>query len=214
MAEGNLNPVRYFAFEGIVGVGKSEQTKRFLKKLRETWHGEIKETREPGGSEIAEEVRNLVQVRQFEEEMESVTEQYGYAMSRAQTLRKVVRPALDRGAIVVADRSVYTSISYQGFGRGLGVETVLDINRVAVAGLFPHAAFIINTDIDIALSRCHDKYGDKFELMGRNFFVKCIEGYHYLKNNFPNVFEIDGNGSIEEVHERIWCVASGLLGIK
>lgn len=208
-----INEIRYIAFEGIVGVGKSTQFKLFNSRLRKVWPHGVTETCEPGGSPIADDFRKLVQVTRYEEEMDPVTEQYGYAGSRAQTLRAIVRPALECGEIVTADRSVYSSISYQGFGRGLGVEAVLDINKVAVAGLFPHAALFINTDLDIALPRAKDKLGDKFESMGPDFFMKCLEGYKYVKQNFPNVVEIDGNKSIEEVHEQIWTVAMALLKI-
>lgn len=210
-----ITEFRYFAVEGIVGVGKSVQTERLKNRLQMVFpDNEVLSTKEPGGTEIAEEIRSVVLRTTFDEDMTPKAEQFLYAASRAQSLPKVVQPVLDRGGFVVTDRCAYASLAFQGFGRGLGVEVVLDINRQAVDDLWPHAAFFINTDIDLALSRCHDKYGDKFESMGPDFFEKCIEGYRYIVKNFPHVYEIDGNGTVEEVHEQIWTIASGLLGLK
>jgi dTMP kinase len=208
-----MREIRYFAFEGIVGAGKSRQFSLFVHELKKVWNGEILATKEPGGCEIADEIRRVVQATRFGEEMEPISEQLLYAASRAQTLRTLVRPTLNRQGIVVSDRSVFSSIAYQGFGRGLGYETVKQINQAAVEDLWPHAVFFINTDIEVALARTSDLAGDKFEGMQKDFYIRCLEGYKYIAKNYDNIFEIDGNGTVSEVHQQIWSIASGLLGI-
>ncbi len=204
----------YGAFEGIVGCGKTTQSKLLHDRLRDLYpEREVIWTREPGGSEIADAIRKVVQGTEFAEDMDPVCEQYLYAASRAHTLRKVVKPVLDRGGIVVADRSVFTSVSFQGFGRGLGPELVLKINEAAVDGLLPDRVLFINTGIDMCLGRKGDLAGDKFEAMGHEFFSKAIEGYLYAVATFSIVKEIDGNGTIAEVQEKVWEVVASDLGL-
>ena len=139
--------------------------------------------------------------------MDPVCEQYLYAASRAQILRKVIKPVLDKRGIVVADRSVFTSMTYQGFGRNLGIERVLKINKEAVGDVWPDLVIWLDTDLDTALARTRDASGDKFESMDKSFFEKVREGYVEVTKRFPKlVKKVDGNGSIEVVEKRIWKV--------
>lgn len=155
----------------------------------------------------------MVQGTVYTEEMDPVCEQYLYAASRAQTLKTVVKPVLDRGGIVVADRSVFTSVAFQGYGRGLGPEIVWKINDVAVNRLLPDRVLFINTDMGTALSRAKDKVGDKFDSMGPDFFARVIEGYMYAVATYNFVRLIDGNGTEDEVAQRVWQAVSGELKV-
>ena len=189
----------YIVFEGIVGSGKTTQSKLLAEKIKGVW------TREPGGSEIADSIRKVVQGTKFKEEMDSICEQYLYAASRAQTLRKIVKPALNKNKNVVADRSFFTSIAYQGFGRGLGLKKVLEINKTAIANLWPNKVFFIDLPLSEALKRISDVEGDKFELLGEDFFKKCRRGYLVAAKKYPKIVKIiNGRGSIEEVAKRIY----------
>ena len=107
----------------------------------------------------------------------------------------------------MADRSVFTSMTYQGFGRNLGIERVLKINKEAVGDVWPDLVIWLDTDLDTALARTRDASGDKFESMDKSFFEKVREGYVEVTKRFPKlVKKVDGNGSIEVVEKRIWKV--------
>lgn len=211
MNVGNKGRGTYIVFEGIIKCGKSTQAQKVYEAAAlANPNKKVIKTREPGGSEVADEIRRVVQGTKFAEEMDPVCEQYLYAASRAQTLRKIVKPVLDKGGIVIADRSYFTSLAFQGYGRGLGVEKVLKINEEAINGIKPDAVVYIDTPVEVCLSRQLDLAGDKFEAMNNEFFDKCREGYMWAANNFSNFVMVDGSGTIDEVYER---VTAGLSGI-
>lgn len=169
---------KYIVLEGIVGTGKSTQARLLYESLKNSVRGrEIILTKEPGGTEIAGEIRKIVQGYAFQEEMEPLCEAYLYAASRAQSIRKIVKPALERGAIVISDRSFISSLAYQGAARNLGISEVFDINRHAIEDTVPDIVLFLQMDIEKALQRCFDSKGDKFEKLGREFFQKIHEGY-------------------------------------
>lgn len=197
----------YIVFEGMVGSGKSTQSKRLFDYLKEKYPDwNIIHVREPGSTIIAQEIRLLAQAREFEEEMHPICEAYLYAAARAQLLHTVVHPTLDAGGIVIADRSFITSLAYQGEARGLGFDMVMDINREAVGEVIPDLVFSMQLDIDTALSRTFDAVGDKFEKMGRDFFEGVMRGYDkasklpMLTDSWCN---IDSHGTPDEVFARI-----------
>ncbi len=197
----------YLVFEGVVGTGKTTQSKRLADTLRQKFPDrEVIWTREPGGSEIAEAIRVLVQGTPFNEAMDPICEAYLYASARAQSLRAVVAPVLAKGGIVVADRSFCTSIAWQGFGRGLGLETVLEINKTAVKDILPDLIIEMDLDPEIGLKRTFDARGDKFETMPIEFFRTCVAGYRALSNHEllqARWKRIDGQGTPEEVFNRV-----------
>lgn len=212
--EGIKFPVRpYFVLEGIVGVGKTTQSRLLFDYLQlEYPNRQLLLTHEPGSSEIADDIRHVVQIKPYTEPMYPVCEAYLYAASRAQTLPTLVQPVLDRGGIVQGDRSVFTSLSYQAFGRELGLRKVVDINRAAVGQLWPSRVYVLDVNMATALGRARDKLGDKFESMGEDFFTKAVEGYKYLADQYPDlVVEIDGNGSVTEVQQRLRTSVTNFL---
>ncbi len=197
----------YIAFEGIVGTGNSTQALLLFDYLKKKYPKlQIRLTREPGGTEIAEEIRTTVQGKKYREKMDVVCEAYLYAASRAQSLRKIVKPCLAKKGYVVADRSVVTSIAYQGAARGLGIERVLKINDEAVKGILPDKIIYLDLWVDLALKRIFDFEGDKWESMDRSFFVKAHQGYLQLSklNLFRDKWvNIDARGTKPQVFERI-----------
>lgn len=124
----------YIVFEGIVGSGKSTQSRILAEMLQKKGY-QVHSVREPGTTPIAEDIRTLAQAKRWEDEsMHPITNAYLYAAARAQTLHTVVFPALEQGGVVVSDRSFLSSLAYQGEAQGLGFETVLSLNREALGG--------------------------------------------------------------------------------
>ncbi|MBD3363354.1 dTMP kinase [Candidatus Dojkabacteria bacterium] len=198
---------KYIIFEGIVGTGKSTQSKQIYSYLEDKYpNKKFIWTFEPGGSEIADEIRRVVQATEYEEKMDPICEAYLYASSRAQTIRKIIKPNLEKGNIVIADRSFLTSIAYQGFARELGPELILKINESALDDCFPDLVLFLDLDIKPALQRTFDFDGDKFEKESVDFFKKALKGYKYasqlskLKNKWVT---INARGNIDEVYQRI-----------
>lgn len=197
----------YIVFEGIVGTGKTTQSKRVFEYLKKKFPDkEIIWTREPGGTEIAEAIRKVVQGTEFNEDMDYICEQYLYAASRAQALRKVVRPVLDKGGIVVSDRNYITSLANQGYGRDLGIKQSLLINKVAIQGFIPDIVIQLRLSPKVCLSRLKDKNEDKFERLGLDFHTKLAKGYDKaskMKGICKKWIKVDASGDSDEVFEKI-----------
>ena len=198
----------YIALEGSVGAVKSTQARLLLQRLRETYTDRrIVLTREPGGSEVADEIRRVVQGTDFREDMDPICEAYLFAASRAQTLGTLVSPIHSEGGIVVADRSFVTSLAFQGEGRQLGFEKVLEINMAAIEGKLPSLILFLSIPASIGYARTHDPDGDKFERMPVEFFERVNSGYNkasqldLLRNRWR---VIDADQDIDSVHSDIW----------
>lgn len=131
--------------------------------------------REPGSTGIAEAIRKLAQATQFDELMDPICEAYLYAAARAQLLKTLIKPTVDAGGIVIADRSFVSSLAYQGRARGLGLDKVLAINHAAISDLLPDKVVYLDSEVKHALERTFDPEGDKFEQMGVEFFEKVKE---------------------------------------
>ena len=151
----------FVSFEGLDGCGKTTQARLLARALEETGV-EVVLTREPGGTPLGEQIRDLVL---HGDHVAPWAEAALYAAARAQHVEELIRPALARGATVVCDRYVDSSVAYQGAGRELGVEEVLALNLTAVGGLLPDLTFLVEVDIDTALARVGDK-GDRIERAG------------------------------------------------
>jgi len=168
----------YLVFEGIVGAGKTTLSKKLHSYLQQQYpHREVIWTREPGGTEIAENIRRLVQGTVFQEEMHPYCEAYLYAAARAQSLPTTVSPVLNQGGIVVSDRSFITSLAFQGTARDLGLETVLQINRTLIDQLLPDQVIFLDVEPATGLARTSDHNGDKFEQEPIDFFQHVRNGY-------------------------------------
>ena len=197
---------KYIVFEGVVGCGKTTQSKLLVDYLKKKLDKEIIWTREPGGSEIAESIRKVVQGTDYSEKIEPICDAYLFAAARAQTRRSVVKPAKDRGAIVIGDRSECASYAFQGEGEGLGINKVIEINKLAIDNMIPDLVIYLEIDPVVGLKRTSNKSGDKFEKRDVEFFKKVQSGYEELSEH-PLYKErwitIDGSGTKEEVHKRV-----------
>lgn len=197
----------YICFEWVVGTWKSTQSKKLVEYLQLNYpEREVVWTREPWWTEIAEAIRTLVQWTAFTEEMHPLTDVYLYASARAQSLRTIVKPVLDRWGIVVADRSFCTSLAYQWGSQWVGLDTVYEVNAVAVRDCKPDLIFFMDLDVQIGLSRTFDADGDKRERQKIDFFTAAHETYVSLWD-YPPIKDhrhtIDASWSIEEVFARV-----------
>lgn len=196
----------YIIFEGCHGTGKTTQSKKLVEFLKTKFpNREIVWTREPGGSEIADAIRKLVQGTTFTEEVDPICEAYLYAASRAQTLRRVVQPVIEKNGIVVQDNSFLTSIAYQGGFRELGIEKILAINETALNKFYPDLVIYLDLDPDVAAQRKFDSQGDRLETLVKKY-DKVVAAYKKasrlpdLKKRWINV---NADGNIEDVFNKI-----------
>ena len=179
----------FVTFEGLDGSGKSTQVE-LLRRALETEGREVVTAREPGQTELGERIRDLVL---HGGSMTPWAEALLYAAARAEVVAEVVRPALDRGADVLLDRYLDSSIVYQGIGRGLGVDGVLEVNMLATGGLLPDRTFVLAVDADASLARVGAK-PDRIEREDAAFHARVAAGYDRLASLFPErVVLLDGS---------------------
>jgi dTMP kinase len=190
----------FVTFEGLDGSGKTTQAKLLRNRL-EADGRDVVLTREPGGTELGEQVRELVL---HGGHVTPWAEALLYAASRAQHVEEVIRPALERGAAVLCDRYVDSSVAYQGVARGLGLERVLDLNLAAVGGLLPDRTFLLLIDparIGQRLRREHDR----LEREDAEFHARADAGYRELAERFPErIVSLDGTRPAEELAEEVY----------
>jgi dTMP kinase len=198
----------YIAVEGGDGFGKSKQTEILVEGIKLNYPGlEVVATREPGGCPISNEIRAVLLSDRDGEQLDYLTEAYLFAASRSQSLREVVVPVLERGGVVVSDRTVYSSLAYQGFGRRLGLDTVWKINKQAVGNILPDCVFLLDGEPEVGLERIRKKRGDTNRLDNEDiaFHRRAREGFSTLaKLNPERFFTIDGTLGIREQSEIIW----------
>lgn len=172
-------PARYVAFEGVEGCGKSTHVKRLAAHL----DGVV--TREPGGTPIGATLR-AVMADPVNTHLSPRAEALMMAADRAQHLREVVLPTLESGRHVVSDRSVYSSLAYQGFGRGLELDTLRAFNDFAIGGRWPDLVVYIRVDIDVVRRRLAKRETDRFEREDDGFFQRVIGGFDALAAAEPS----------------------------
>jgi dTMP kinase len=190
----------FVTFEGLDGSGKTTQAKLLRDRL-EADGEEIVWTREPGGTELGERIRELVL---HGGDVAPWAEALLYAASRAQHVEEVIRPALERGASVICDRYVDSSVAYQGVGRGLGLERVLELNLHAVGGLLPERTFLLLLDPTAVPTRLPGEL-DRLEREGDDFHARVDAGYRKLAERYPERFVVlDGARSAEELAEEVY----------
>jgi len=169
----------FVSFEGADGSGKSTQALLLRDALAAEGY-DVVLTREPGGTELGERARELVLNGP---PMGAWAEAALYAASRAEHVEAVIRPALDRGATVVCDRYIDSSLAYQGIARGLGVDAVLQLNLEVTGGLLPDVTFLLLIDPDVAAGRYDNS--DRLEQEGTALQAKVDAAYRELAERFP-----------------------------
>jgi len=186
-------------FEGVDGCGKSTQAELLAETLLADGRTVVL-TREPGGTPLGEEIRELLL---HGEDVSPWAEAALFAAARAELVARVVRPALERGAAVVCDRYLDSSLAYQGIARGLGLEGVLELNAAALQGVLPDRTFLLLVDPDEALAR-RGAAGDRIERGGDEFLRRVDAAYRQLAERFPQrIVALDGSLAAEEVAQRV-----------
>ncbi|CAN5815830.1 dTMP kinase [soil metagenome] len=189
----------FVSFEGLDGSGKSTQSELLRARLEADGQS-VLITREPGGTELGEQIRDLVL---HGDHVEPWAEALLYAAARAQHVEQVIRPALERGEWVVCDRYVDSSVAYQGVGRGLGLDRVLELNLAAVGGLVPDRTFLLLLDAADVAGRVGDQRA-RLEREDEEFHRRAAAGYRELAERFPlRIVVLDGTRPPEEIAEEV-----------
>jgi dTMP kinase len=201
----------FISFEGSEGCGKSTQARLLAERLTRAGLP-VLVTREPGGTPIGEKIRELLQFAPESAAMSPETELLLFEASRTQLVRQIIRPALDRGTVVISDRFADSSIVYQGVARGLDIEVVNGINEFAVGDCWPDLTFLLDLDPETArirmLRRVRPAVGiDRMEQEPQEFYEKVRDAYRHLAAREPNrIVVINAARSIEEVEHEIWSI--------
>ena len=205
-----MSPARFITFEGGEAVGKSTQIERLAAKLRERG-GEVLVTREPGGTPLGEQIRHLLKHAPEGRDMNPKAELLLFLASRAELVRKVIGPALDRGAWVLCDRFHDSTTVYQGAGRGLPHEIVDRLNAFAIGARLPGLTLVLDLEVEHARQRMVERAGniaavaDRMEEQPADFFERVRHGYAQLARTHPErVKIISAHGNVDETAGSIW----------
>lgn len=192
---------RLITFEGIDGCGKTTQIKMLEEYLLKSGCN-ILILREPGGTAVGEKIRNILLDRQ--NNICSMAEALLYASSRAQLVSERIIPEIERGKIVLLDRFVDSSYVYQGYARGLGMETIIAINNAATKGIRPDITIYIDITPEEAIKRRGKRTADRLEVESLEFHKRVYEGYQKLIKLEPDRFAvIDGMQDTYTIHKSI-----------
>jgi dTMP kinase len=193
---------KFITFEGCEGSGKSTQLRLLSEKLNELGVDYIL-TREPGGSDIAEQIRKII-LDGKNTAMCDECEALLYAAARVQHLKEIVKPALDSGKLVICDRYVDSSLAYQGIARGLGESFVEEINSFAMSEYSPDLTVFLDISPEDAFKRKHGAdEDDRMEQLGLAFHTKVYEGYLSLVKKYPRIHPVDCHGTKWETSDKI-----------
>jgi dTMP kinase len=222
---------KFITFEGLDGTGKSTQMRKLAAALRTAGH-KVVETREPGGTATGEKIRRVL-LDSATEDLAPSAEMALMFASRAQHIAEVIQPALDHGQIVLCDRFTDSTEAYQGSGRRLGSEVVLNLHRVLCADLQPDLTILLDSDPAMSVGRArrrnqrashnsnkganrnagkHHADENRFEQQTRQFFARVREGYLAIAAREPQrVVAVDANGTPAQTHRRIMEVVGRKL---
>lgn len=204
----------FITFEGPEGSGKTTIANIVIKRL-EDQNLPVIYTREPGGSQIAEQIRKIL-LKRNNVSMDKLTEALLFAASRRQHLVEKVIPALNEGKIVICDRFIDSSLAYQGYARDIGIQEVLNINLFATKGMLPDLTIYFDIDSEIGLSRIdqdNKREVNRLDLERLEFHKRVRNGYLELLKLYPDrIVKIDASKSIEEVSEEVIKIILAKLG--
>lgn len=201
------------SFEGSEGCGKSTQIALLRERLEKSGR-RVEVLREPGGTEMGESIRHLLQHAKEGHGMTPETELLLFAASRAQLVREKIRPLLESGVFVILDRFLDSTTVYQGIARGLPLESVSAINAFAIGGTLPQLTLVLDMETQTAWQRIHatGRELDRMESQPPEFFEKVRQGYLSLAAAEPKRIQVlDASASPEAVHEAVWAEVSAQL---
>ena len=202
---------RFITFEGIDGSGKSTQLKLIAERLRAAGH-DVFESVEPGGTPIGRQIRRVL-LDNRNKDLCPTAEMLLMFAARAQNVDQWILPALTEGKIVLSDRFTDSTLAYQGVARGLGAETVLEVDRIACRGLVPDLTICIDIDPLVGLTRAHARNREddtnvetRLDQQELGFYRKVREGYRQIAADEPGRFRmIDGDRPIGEIADEVWA---------
>lgn len=199
---------KFITFEGGEGSGKSTVLKEITARLEKEGY-KVVTTREPGGTPIAEEIRNVILDKE-NTKMDPRTEALLYAASRRQHLVEKIWPALKRGEVVLCDRYLDSSLAYQGGARGLGIEEVLSINMFATEGSFPDLTILFDLEPEEGLKRIEKNKGrevNRLDLEKLEFHKRVRDNFHYLAKKYATRYVvIDASKPLDEVIDEVYKI--------
>jgi dTMP kinase len=202
-----MNRGKYIAFEGLEGCGKSTHVTRLATALNGL------ATREPGGTEIGAALRATM-LDAKNTSLSPRSEALMMAADRAQHIQQVVLPAIESGRHVVSDRSVYSSLAYQGYGRELDLESLHRFNSWAIQDVWPDLVLFIDVPLDALLERLKKRELDRFEREDRSFFERVLRGFHEMARQEPDRWVIiDGSPPKDELEVTIRRLIAERLSI-
>jgi len=192
----------FITFEGIDGCGKTTQVE-LLKSYFEKSGNEVISIREPGSTNISEQIRKIL-LNPENKELSSESEALLFASARAQIVEEVIKPSLEKNIIVICDRFIDSTIAYQGFGRGMEIEYLNKINSFATQNILPEYTFFIDISIEESQNRLSSANLDRMESIGSEFFENVRKGFVNLSDKYPDrIYKIDGELPINKIQEKI-----------
>nr|WP_251126002.1 dTMP kinase [Exiguobacterium sp. s22] len=193
----------FITVEGPDGSGKSTQLQLLIERLKEKGY-DIVVTREPGGTTVGNQIREVL-LSPDHHEMTPRVEMMLYAASRAQNVEQVIRPALERGAIVLCDRFIDASIAYQGYGLQYDLDQIRSLNEWATNGLTPDLTFLFDLSPERASQRMKDRGQlDRIESRDQAFHERVYAGFQALLKQYPErIVRIDADQPIETIHDEV-----------
>jgi dTMP kinase len=205
---------KLISFEGSEGSGKTTQIALLAAHLQKEGR-EVISTREPGGTEIGEQIRNIIVHNSKGDEMCAETELLLFTAARAQLVREVIAPALARGVVVLSDRYLDSSTVYQGIGRNLAADPVAQINRFAIGNVMPDITIVLDVPTELGLARIRQRATDLPDRMEREnieFYNKVRDGYLVLAKSMSDRFVvIDGSQNQDAIAKKIWSAVKERL---
>lgn len=202
------------SFEGLDFSGKTTQIKLLVDKLQRHKFSVVL-VREPGGTVISEKIREILLDKKYSE-MTEIAELLLFSAARTQLVSEVILPAVQSGKIVICDRFVDSTTAYQGYGRGIQLDAVQQINKLATLNTMPDITFFIDIPLAVITQRLIESNSstDRMEAAGKAFFERARTGYLNIARNEPNRFIIiDGNRDIDVIHDEIWNIVQTRLNI-
>lgn len=204
----------FITFEGTEGSGKSVQARLLAARLRAAGHV-VLETREPGGTLLGLELRHILLERK-ELELTPRAEALLMNASRAQVVEKVIRPAIERGEIVVCDRFADSTLAYQGAGRGLGMQQLATVIGFATATLRPDLTLLLEVPVEVGLARKHaQEQSNRFESETLAFHTRVQTAYRTLAATEPDRWRsFDAVSNVDHLAEEIWDAVAARMGMQ
>jgi len=196
----------FITFEGPEGAGKSTVLQKIVERLQ-SLNIDVLSTREPGGIEIAEKIREVI-LNPAHTAMDERTEALLYAAARSQHFHEKVLPALHQGQLVLCDRFIDSSLAYQGYAREIGIDEVLAINEFAIGKRLPDLTILFDIEPSVGLARIHahsSREVNRLDIESLSFHEKVREGYHIVMKRYPDRIKlVNADQTIDQVVEVVW----------